>query len=344
MAAAPDNGVLQPPGQPPIGAILVRRGLLTEEQLVAALAESQRTGEATGEVIVRLGFASAATIAQALATQHGGPLKTEYGYAVGFGGSAPTTAAVEPPPVSPLPAQDERPAAPAPASAVRAAPPVEPVLSPAPLAPEPDPVLLQWQEHAQKLAAEVAAAKSRSADLERTIEDLASASAGRDGRLDADLAAARDDAAHIRSEKDAGERAYDALISRSADLERRFAESQAAADARAAVLERRLEAAAAQIAQLEAERNDVLAVAKAVGEERRDRHADDHAEDPSHLLFVPGADGYRLLEQGGPPPAVGSTLELAEDDGPSSRLLVAKIGTAPLPGTRLACAYLVAAA
>lgn len=73
MAAAPDNGTLRPPGPPPLGAILVGRGLLTEEQLQAALGESNRTGEPTGEVIVRLGFATAATIAQALATQHGGP-------------------------------------------------------------------------------------------------------------------------------------------------------------------------------------------------------------------------------------------------------------------------------
>ncbi len=131
MAAAPDNGMLRPPGPPPLGAILVQRGLLTEEQLAAALAENKRTGEPTGEIIVRLGFATAATIAQALATQHGGPLKTEYGYAVGFGGAAPA-GPVGPPPVSPVPAQDERSTAPAPASAVRAAPPVERAPVPAP--------------------------------------------------------------------------------------------------------------------------------------------------------------------------------------------------------------------
>src|ERR1022692_201606 len=110
MAAAPDNGTLRPPGPPPLGAILVQRGLLTEEQLAAALAENKRTGEPTGEIIVRLGFATAATIAQALATQHGRPLKTEYGYAVGFGGSAlaaTAAPAAAPPPVSIVRAQDE---------------------------------------------------------------------------------------------------------------------------------------------------------------------------------------------------------------------------------------------
>ena len=99
MAAAPENGMLQPPGPPPIGEILVQRGLLTREQLATALAESTRTGRRVGEVIVQLGFALPGTIAQALAEQHGGLVKTEYGYAVGFGTGAPSTAS-GPPPVS----------------------------------------------------------------------------------------------------------------------------------------------------------------------------------------------------------------------------------------------------
>ncbi len=65
----------------PLGQILVERGLISEEQLAYALAEGQRTGEPIGVVIVRLGFAHSATIAQALATQAGGPTKSEYGYA-----------------------------------------------------------------------------------------------------------------------------------------------------------------------------------------------------------------------------------------------------------------------
>ena len=84
MAVAHENGVLPDSGPPRLGEILLERGLLTEEQLAYALGEGQRTGEPIGEVIVRLGFAVPATIAQALATQHGGPMKSEYGYAVGF--------------------------------------------------------------------------------------------------------------------------------------------------------------------------------------------------------------------------------------------------------------------
>lgn len=425
MAAAPDNGTLRPPGPPPLGAILVQRGLLTEEQLAAALAENQRTGEPTGEIIVRLGFATAATIAQALATQHGGPLKTEYGYAVGFGGSAPAATAAPaaaPPPVSIVRAQDERPA-----SAVRAAPPVEPALAPvspppapaaapAPVATapaQPDPVVLQWQRHAQQLAAhrdaalrEVDVAKARLAeleaaaavrdgdlaglatareeaarlqneqkDLERACADaearnrelerqlaelqasaaaddghLAAATArvaelesssARDAELDAEVARAREEeVARFEMEKVALEAAHESMASHTANLEERL-KGLEIARAHTARLERQLEEATAQIAHLEAQHVDVLTVAKAAGEERRGRHPDEHADDPAHLLFVPGREGYRLVEQDGPPPAPGSTVELPEDDGTSSTLLVAKVGASPLPGARLACAYLV---
>ena len=408
MAAAPDNGLLRPPGPPPLGAILVRRGLLTEPQLEAALAESRRTGEPTGEVIVRLGFASAATIAQALATQHGGPLKTEYGYAVGFGGDAPAVtaaAAVQPaaPPVSPVPAQDE------PAVSAPVTPPVEPVLAPAPLAaapaaaaapPQPDPVLLQWQQHAQQLAAhrdaalreleatkaslaelEVAAAvrdtdlaaqkelqrasteaEARNAELERELAELRASAAAddghlaaatarvaelesstaRDAELDSELASAREEVARVHMEKVALEAAHESMAAHTADLEEKL-KSLDVTIARTAMLEQQLEEATAQVAQLETERNDVLAVAKAVGEEKRGRQPDDHADDPTHLLFVPGPEGYRLVEHDGPPPAAGSTVEFPEDDGTSSTLLVTKVGASPLPGPRRACAYLVTA-
>jgi hypothetical protein len=450
MATAPDSGILRPPGPPPLGAILVQRGLLTEEQLNAALAESKRTGEPTGEVIVRFGFASEATIAQALATQHGGPLKTEYGYAVGFGGAAPT-GPVSLPPVSPAPTQDEQTvaSAPAPASAVRAAPPAEPAAvpapparaasppaaeapaAPAPVAQQPDPVT-QWQQYAQQLAAqrdaalraneaiksrlaeldaalasrngeltaaaarlteletarttetdhalELAAAReeaasfrtekevleraraeaeARNAELERELAELQASATADDGHLaaatarlaelesaaahnaetEADLAKAREDAARIQMEKAALEAARESTASHTADLEERLKTLEAAAT-HAEQLERKLEDAMAQITQLEAEREDVLKVAKVLGEERRHH---DHAEDPAHLLFVPGREGYRLIEQDGPPPAPGATLELENDEGTARKLTVTKVGPSPLPGTRLACAYLVAA-
>lgn len=72
------------PEAPALGALLAQRGLLTQAQLAVALEEQQRTGRRLGDLIVELRFASAASVAQALATQNGGFARTEFGVAFGF--------------------------------------------------------------------------------------------------------------------------------------------------------------------------------------------------------------------------------------------------------------------
>ena len=490
MAAASDNnGMYRPAGSPQLGAILVKRGVLSEDQLAAALAEQEQSGEQLGEIIVRLGFAAGPLIAQALATQYGRLLKTEYGYAVGFDDAAARPSS--PPPVSSVPARAEQSADPTPVAGLRVAPPVQaeqsadptpaagprvappaqsapgatpstaqvPATPPVPVKPTPDEVVLKWQHQAQQLAAqrdaalrdlqavaderaasaaeleavtarctelEAAAAEFetsreavlsshdqavqrnaelerrlgeveatasarmtelgttataaerekaalerardeaalRIAELEQRVAELEAAAAADDGHLtaatarvaelesalaagenelDTALASGREEAARIQMEKAALQEAHDAVASRNADLEGRLKELDAA-KARATQLERQLEEAATQITNLEAERNDAGAAAQLPGQEQHGRHhPDNHAKDPSHLLFVAGPEGYRLVELDGPPPMPGSTLELPEDDGTSSRLVVSKVGPAPLPSVRLACAYLVAA-
>jgi hypothetical protein len=56
----------------------------------------------------------------------------------------------------------------------------------------------------------------------------------------------------------------------------------------------------------------------------------------NHLLFAPCAQGYELLERSGPAPLPGVIVELS--DGRSCR--VVRLGPAPFPGAREACAYL----
>lgn len=56
-----------------------------------------------------------------------------------------------------------------------------------------------------------------------------------------------------------------------------------------------------------------------------------------YLLFVWRPTGYRLEERQGPPPSVGSEVELA--DGAQH---VIKVGPSPLPGDPRPCAYLEA--
>ena len=182
-------------------------------------------------------------------------------------------------------------------------------------------------------------AASRIVELEGRVAELESALAVRDNELDTALASTRAEAARIQTERVALQEAHDVMASRNADLEERMKELDAAST-RVTQLEGLLEETAAQITHLQAERDNALAVAQVAGRP----HPDEHAEDLSHLLFVPGGrEGYRLVEQNGPPPIPGSTLELVEDDGTVSKLLVSRVGPAPLPGVSVACAYLVAA-
>jgi hypothetical protein len=87
--------------QEPLGTLLVERGLITKEQLEAALAGQHATGEQLGQIDVSRGNTTPAMVAQALATQHGGLLKTEYGFATGFQSGESSASFTEPPVTAP---------------------------------------------------------------------------------------------------------------------------------------------------------------------------------------------------------------------------------------------------
>src|SRR5688572_15955361 len=63
---------------------MVDEGFLAEEQLARALEEQARTGRPLGTILVELGFVSAGAVSNALAEQHGGLLKTEFGISAGL--------------------------------------------------------------------------------------------------------------------------------------------------------------------------------------------------------------------------------------------------------------------
>ena len=149
---------------------MVDEGFLTEDQLLDALAEQNRSGTPLGKVLVDLGFVSPGAVANALAEQHGGLLRTEYGTSAGLrelAGRAPirtdapqptlpvpaATPAPQPPPAAPLGsglrlagATPEAPAAEAPTPAERSrrrrrSPSLRPAPEPAPeQQPQPEPV------------------------------------------------------------------------------------------------------------------------------------------------------------------------------------------------------------
>ena len=71
-----------------------RRSPAGDDDLSERSALTERvSGRPLGEIIVARGFAAAPTVAQALATQHGGLLKTEYGFATGWSGQEAAEAA-----------------------------------------------------------------------------------------------------------------------------------------------------------------------------------------------------------------------------------------------------------
>src|SRR6266567_3965756 len=99
VARLTDGGGASAP-QEPLGMLLVKRGLITDEQLAIALEDQRTSGEHLGTILLARGFATPASVAQALATQHGGLLKTEYGFATGFGTGVSQSGTVAEPPVS----------------------------------------------------------------------------------------------------------------------------------------------------------------------------------------------------------------------------------------------------
>ncbi|HWJ31267.1 MAG TPA: hypothetical protein VNR59_02905 [Gaiellaceae bacterium] len=58
----------------------------------------------------------------------------------------------------------------------------------------------------------------------------------------------------------------------------------------------------------------------------------------THLLFVPTAQGYLLLQRDGSAPSPGEHLEL--EDQAAKPLVVVKVAPSPLPADPRACAYL----
>jgi hypothetical protein len=73
-----------------------------------------------------------------------------------------------------------------------------------------------------------------------------------------------------------------------------------------------------------------------VEEPRLESHRSDENADEKHLLFVPTARGYLLVEQDGPPPAALGELTVPGREGV---FRVVKVSSSPLPNDSRVCAY-----
>ena len=369
----------------PLGSLLVSRGHITEDELELALTEQKATGRPLGEIVVARGFAAAPTVAQALATQHGGLLKTEYGFATGWGGQENSLARVprpDPPArneeVEKLQAllDEHRTALEAwktshakleeklaQAQAQQAAPQVDSagvarleaeretlqaelaerdsaiakleerlVEAQRPAPAVDDPRLQQLATERDSMRAELAA---RDASIEQLHASVATVEAGR-AELEQALANEVERGTALRAEVTAAGTSdsvrvelEERLAALGAEAEERLKAAGAEFESARAGLDEQLAAAHERAASLEAElarRDTDIAELQVVPAGRWDA-----AE--SHLVFFQGADGYELVEHPGPPPSVGSTV---------GTQIVARISSAPIPGSALPCAYLVA--
>lgn len=78
-----------PSEKPRLGQRLVEVGLLSAADLEEALQKQRETGLPLGRMLVEGGYVPGHSVAMALADQHGGLLKTEYGFATGWSGALP---------------------------------------------------------------------------------------------------------------------------------------------------------------------------------------------------------------------------------------------------------------
>jgi len=303
VAALPDNGGPRTRAEP-LGSLLASRGHITEEQLELALTEQKVTGRPLGEIIVARGFAAAPTVAQALATQHGGLLKTEYGFATGWSGQEASEASV---PAPEPPRHDET-------ATLRAS----------------------LEEHQKALEAW----KQSHAQLEERLAQTQQPAPVEDDPQLAQLEAERDalKAELVEAQKPVNDPRLTQLVADRESLQAELTARDASiADLKAS--RAKVEIAHAELEQALAREIERGATVRAELAELQAAPAPapvpagrwDTAE--SHLVFFQGPDGYELVERSGPPPSEGSSI---------GEQIVARVASAPIPGSALPCAYLVA--
>ena len=100
--------------------------------------------------------------------------------------------------------------------------------------------------------------------------------------------------------------------------------------------DRRLAESVGEIAKMNREHRALLQlVEKQLHLEEATTAVPEPRNEAAHVLFVPGASGYTLVEREGIAPEAGDVVEL---DG--ARFIVRRHGPSPLPGPRRRCAYL----
>jgi hypothetical protein len=317
----------------PLGELLLSKNLIARAELDVALAEQDETGKLLGAILVDRGFISGPALAIALAEQYGVELDQQQGFGTGLwaeierrhrsdrGISDPdelqvnaTVVKFEPPQVS-----------------LEAVPDPEP---------EPDPQLMRLEEENCRLLDEIARLHAESTQL-RVIEP----------ERDPQLERLEEENRRLQGEVEGLSEAVAQLQVPDPQLEELQSEND-----RLQKETERLHAAIAQLQTVEPEPDPQLEELEAENKRLQEEIERLHSEftrlrvieaepvepEPelpkTHVLFVPTPTRYLLLERQGPPPEAGTELSLSEGS-----FLVGKVGRAPVPGERRACAFLLSA-
>jgi hypothetical protein len=314
---ANDNPVPESPeSRPRLGDLLLGAGLISPEQLEESLILARTAGKPLGHVLVEQGLVPAHSLAMALADQHGGPLKTEFGFATGRGSTPRPTVVAE--------------RSTAPALRLAAAPLPEVQTPEAPLPED----RAEAAEATARLQAEARAIELL-AGVEELESDLAAERAARAADAAAlatvreELAAALVDAQNLRATLSAQSESHGEVAAALETVRARVTELEAAAqEAEATVV---LTATVDELQTVIELQEQALAIASA-----RELASTRSYSHDTHFLFAPSAEGYELLERSGPSPAPGQVVELS--GGRSCRVL--RVSAPPFPGATEACAYL----
>jgi hypothetical protein len=322
----------------PIGQLLLEAGVLTEDVLEEVLAKQASTGRRLGEILVQDGYVSSRVMANALAEQHGGMLRTEYGIALGMQPAQSEGIPYSPPPAT-LDRPDDEPAPVAEAPARAERPPLfkaqlaaeEPTFeAPAPSEDEPsaEQTMLAPLEVTITPVEELTLPEEPEPDeveIAETIEEPVTETVFRQ-RVRVEEVAEQLASAHTELDEAHAVDKHDRLTIALDDAEARTIEAEARAKRAEAEVERLQE----RLEELEAE-----LTSRADGEGRPPVDVAMPLQD-RHLLFVPNEKGYELREAPGPMPAVGTAVEVE-----GSHFAVIRIGPSPLPGDPASCAFLV---
>jgi prefoldin subunit 5 len=321
----------------PLGELLLSKNLIARKELDEALAEQEETGKLLGAILVDRGFISGPALAIALAEQYGVELDQQQGFGTGL------WAEIERRHRSERGIEDPKPRAEA--TIVKLEPP-QPSLEAVP-DPDPDPELERLQaenrglqDEIERLHTEFTKLRIVEPEPDPQLEQLES----ENSRLQDAIAGLHAEVAQLLA----------AQLEPDPELQQLGEENGRLQD--------EVEVLRAEVAQLSAKEPEPdPELVRLGGENRRlqdeierlqaeftklrdlaepEPESEPEPELPkSHVLFVPTPSRYLLLERQGPPPATGVEVSLTEGS-----FVVGKIGRAPVPGDRRACAFLLARA